>query len=378
MKAAMIKTPAVALLAAVAMLSGTGASSALDIGIVDALTGTAAVSGTADVCGARIAVDAINERGGVNGEKIALKVADNQSNPAFAAQAASNLTEEGVKYFVGGSISSTVLSMLPIIADADGLHAGGTTKAAEILSSGAKVFRLNSDNSQDGAGIAEYVSKTLGARRVAYVSLQGAYGEGALKAIQAALPADVEIVNSYFAPAETTNFQSIVTSLNADNPDAVIFAIFGNAQPVAFMRAYKQGGPAAQLLAAAGVLTESIAQSAGGSADGVISADLWLAGIDSAANATLKQEYDNRKGAIAECANSPLDKQVAITYAQVDLLAQAIAKAQSDDVETVHKAILEGSWELPQGTVRFRDDGQAIVNYHMIVGKGGTVAPLGQ
>jgi branched-chain amino acid transport system substrate-binding protein len=378
MKVTASKLNALAFTTTLGMLGSANIAHALDIAIVDALTGSAAVSGIADVCGAKIAVEVVNARGGVNGEPLTLRVADNQSNPAFAAQAASNLTEEGVKFFVGGSISSTVLSMLPIIADEGGLHTGGTTKAAEILSSGALVYRLNSDNSQDGASIAEYVSSTLGAKRIAYVSLQGAYGEGALKAIQDSLASDVEIVNTYFAPAETTNFQSIVTSLNADNPDAVIFAIFGNAQPVAFMRAYKQGGPDAQLLAAAGVLTESIAQSAGGAADGVISADLWLAGIESAANDALKQEYEARKDSIPECSSSPLDKQVAVTYAQVDLLAQGIDKAQSTDVETVHKMILEGSWQLPQGTVTFREDGQAIVEYHMIVGEGGTVAPLGR
>lgn len=366
------------LAATAGMFACTGAAHALDIAIVDALTGSAAVSGTADVCGAKIAVEVVNARGGVAGEQLTLKVADNQSNPAFAAQAASGLTDQGVKYFVGGSISSTVLSMLPIIADAKGLHSGGTTKAAEILSSGALVYRLNSDNSQDGKSIADYVSKTMGAKRIAYVSLQGAYGEGALKSIQDSLEPGAEIVKTYFAPAETTNFQSIVTSLNADKPDAVIFAIFGNAQPVAFMRAYKQGGPDAPLVAAAGVLTESIAQSAGGAADGVISADLWLAGLDSPANEALKKEYEARKGAVAECATSPLDKQVAITYAQVDLLAQAIAKAGSTDVETVHKTVLDGTWELPQGKVTFRDDGQAVVEYHMIVGKDGTVAPLAQ
>lgn len=357
-------------------LAHANAAQALDVAIVDALTGSAAVSGTGDVCGAKVAVEAINAKGGINGEQIALTVTDNQSNPAFAAQATSSLTDDGIKFFVGGSISATVLSMMPIIKDAGGLHSGGTTKAAEILSSGALVFRLNSDNSQDGASIAKYVTETLGAKRISYVSLQGAYGEGALKSIQAGLPAGAEIVNSYFAPAETTNFQSIVTSLNSDNPDVVIFAIFGNAQPVAFMRAYKQGGPAAKLVAAAGVLTESIAKSAGGGADGIISADLWVAGIDSPANNALKQEYEARKGSIAECANSPLDKQVAITYSQVDLLAQAIAKAQSTDPAVVHKTILEGTWELPQGTVTFREDGQAIVQYQMIVGENGSVAPL--
>lgn len=353
------------------------AADPIDIGIVDSLTGTVAIAGTADVCGARIAAEAINEAGGVDGQTIELHVFDNQSNPAFAAQGASNLTDEGIKFFVGGSTSATVLSTLPIIKDAGGLHAGGTTKAQEILNSGAWVFRLNSDNSQDGKSIADYLKDVVKAKHVAFAAVQGAYGEGALASIKAGLPADVEI-KPYFAPTDATNFQSIITSITADKPDAVVFAIAGNAQPVAFIRQAKQAGISVPILAGAGVLTQSVAQSAGGQADGVISSDLWLAEVDTPANQKLKADYDKYRAKFTECSDKPLDKQVAVTYSQLLLIADAIKSAKSTDPETVYKAVMGGEWDLPQGKVKFREDGQALIHSYMIVGKGGSVSPLSQ
>jgi branched-chain amino acid transport system substrate-binding protein len=357
-------------------ISAAQAVETFDIGIIDSLTGTVAVAGNANVCGAKVAEAAINASGGVVGRQIKLHVADNQSNPAFAAQAASKLTDEDVKFFVGGATSATVLSMLPIIADVNGLYTGGSTKADEILHSKAMVVRLNSDNSQDGASIAKYVSETLKARKISYVSVQGAYGEGALVSIKKALPADIQIVNTYFAPAETTNFQSILTSVRADNSDAVIFAIAGSSQPVAFIRQYKQAGLDAPAIAGTGVLTQTVAQAASGSADGVASADLWMAEIDKPANNKLKADYEQYGKSIAECGNKPLDKQGAITYSQVALLAQGAAKAKSFDPKAIYKVLKEGTWDLPQGEVKFRDDGQALVTYYPIVGKNGTVLPL--
>jgi branched-chain amino acid transport system substrate-binding protein len=253
---------------------------------------------------------------------------------------------------------------------------GGTTKAAEVLQSGALVLRLNSDNAQDGASIADYLTNTLRAKRIDFVALQGAYGQGALASIKASLGPDSKITNTFFAPPDTTNFQSIVTSIAADQPDAVVWAIFGNAQPVAFMRQYRQSGIRAPLVAAAGTLTSSLVQAAGGAAEGVVSADLWTVDLETPANRALKTAFERHKGQHPECSGKPLDKQVAITYSQLLLLSQGIAKADSVDPARVRETLLKGTWDLPQGTVRFNPDGQAQVKYSMLVAKGNEVVAL--
>lgn len=363
---------------ALAASIGAGAANAeqVNVGVIDSLTGAAAFGGAADVCGVRVAVDALRDAGLLGERTINLMVEDDQSKPAVAAQAASRLTAEGVKFFVGGAFSSTILAVLPIVKDAGALHTGGTSKADQLFEAGALVVRLNSDNAQDGASIAKYVSQDLKAKKIAFVALHGAYGEGALASIKASLAEGSEISDVYTAPAETTNFQSIITSIAADEPDAVIWAMFGNAQTVAFMRQYKQAGLKATQIAAAGNLTASQTKLAAGAADGVISADLWTAQVENPANAVLREAFAKYGPHYGECADKPLDKQVAISYSQMYLLASAIAKADSDDPETVRSTILSNEWELPQGHVKFNDKGQAIVQYYMIIGKGDDVVPL--
>lgn len=369
------RSVAVAAVAA-SLCAGAASAEQINIGVIDSLTGAAAFGGAADVCGVRIALDALRDASLLGERTINLMVEDDQSKPAVAAQAASRLTAEGVQFFVGGAFSSTILAVLPIVKDAGALHTGGTSKADQLFQAGALVVRLNSDNAQDGASIAKYVSEDLGAKRIAFMALHGAYGEGALESIKASLTEGSEISDVYFAPAETTNFQSIITSIAANEPDAVIWAMFGNAQTVAFMRQYKQAGLAATQVAAAGNLTASQAKLAGGAADGVISADLWTVQTENAANAVLREAFEKYGAQYGECADKPLDKQVAISYSQMYLLASAIAKADSVDPQTVRETIIANEWELPQGTVRFDEMGQAVVQYYMIVGKGDDVVPL--
>ena len=142
------------------------------------------------------------------------------------------------------------------------------------------------------------------------------------------------------------------------------------------MRQYKQAGLNIPMLAGAGTLTASLAKAAGGAADGVVSADLWTPEVDNAANRTLSASFDKYRGQYSECSGKPLDKQVTISYAQLMLLAQSIVKAKSTDPKTVRDTILANTWDLPQGLVRFRPEGQAIVQYYMLIGKGDQVIPL--
>lgn len=352
------------------------AADAFDIGIVNSLTGVTAVAGTANLCGANIAARTVNETGGIDGRPVVLHAEDDQSRPASASQAATKLTALGIKYFVGGASSNTVLAEIPVFKDAGSLFLGGTAKADQVLQSGGLVVRLNSNNAQDGAIIADYVSKTLHAKVIDEVSLQGAYGQGALASINKALAPGVTVKNTAFAPAEAANFQSILTSIAADQPDAVVWAMYGDSQPVAFMRQFKQFAIKAHSVAGAGTLTASLVKAAGGAADGLISADIWVDGLRTPANDALKAAFDKHKAQVPACAGVPLDKQVAITYSQVLLLSMAVAQAKSSEPGKLRDTIVHGTWDLPQGEVKFDPDGQARAQYHMIQVKGETIGAL--
>jgi ABC-type branched-subunit amino acid transport system substrate-binding protein len=142
------------------------------------------------------------------------------------------------------------------------------------------------------------------------------------------------------------------------------------------MRQYKQSALAAPAVWTAGGLTQAIAQAAAGAADGIASSDIWVAELENDANKKLKSDFEKFSKSIAECVGKPLDKQVALNYSQVLLYADAVKKTNSFDPSVVYKAIKAGTWALPQGEVKFQDDGQAIAHYYGIIGKNGSVEAL--
>jgi len=347
----------------------------LPVGVVESLTGPVAISGLPNACGARIAESELAKEGRPKSHRLVLHVEDDQSKPASAVQAATKLTSQGVKHFVGGTSSFTVLASLPVLNDAGAFYTGGAVKTDELLKAG-NVLRVQSSVSQDAGVIAEYVAKTLGAKKIGFVALQGAFAEGALAAIKAALPPGSAITKQFFAPVDTTNFQSVITSLAAEKPDAVIFATFGQTQTIALLRQYKQANLGAPLVGAAGLLNATAVQAAGAAADGVVSADIWNPGIDSPANKKFLQSFNEFKGKHKECENIPLDKLVPLAYSQMQLLAGAIDKANSVDPVTLRKTALANTWDLPLGTVQFEPNGQAKTRLTLIVAKGGELTLL--
>jgi branched-chain amino acid transport system substrate-binding protein len=348
----------------------------LHVGVMESLTGPVALAGTSNACGFRIAADMLASEGRPKDYKFVLHLEDDQSKPAAAVQAITKLTSEGITLFLGGTSTFTVMSVLPLFNDAGALYTGGVVKSDDLLKTDGHILRLNSSTAMDGAIIADYAANKLGAKKIAFVALQGAYADGALAAIKAALPEGSEISDTFILPVETSNFQPVLTSLASAKPDAVIYGIFGTTQSVALLRQYKQANLGIPLIATSGTLNISTTKAAAGAADGVASADIWSPGLENDVSNKVKQAFEQYKDAHAECKNVPLDKLIAISYGQIVLLADAIDKAGSIDPATLRKTIIEGSWDLPQGTVTFEPNGQGLSEQILVIGKGDDVVPL--
>lgn len=349
---------------------GGGGPMTVKLGMIDSLTGITAGAGTANACGAQVAVKAVNDGKTQGTENVALELAleDDQSTPAVAARAATTLTSQGIKLFVGGSNSATVLASMPIINDAGGMHTGGTSKSPDFLSAGQYVVRINSDSGQDGKAVADFVN-AQSPKTVTFVAARGAFGEGAVTTVKADIDSAIKSTTT-FVGETSTNFDSVITDLVRSKPDVVVF-IFGNSgQQVAWMRAWQQSGLDSTLVAYPGNLGGSTAEAAGGAATGVITLDIYAPFFDNAANTTLQEAFEAYAGDIGECKGKTVDRQFGLTYAQVLLMAQAAAKAKSADPATLRETMLAGTWSLPQGDVSFQPNGQVDGQYSTFVGEG--------
>ena len=71
------------------------------VGIAGSLTGPMAISYIPLIDGLRIYLEAVNDRGGINGRQVKILIEDSQSSPAEAAVAARKLTEMGAHILFG-------------------------------------------------------------------------------------------------------------------------------------------------------------------------------------------------------------------------------------------------------------------------------------
>ena len=90
----------------------------IKIGFAGALTGPAAYVGLEIKRGAEIAIDEINEKGGVKGHKLVLVARDDEHNPVRTVAQYRELVErENVVAMIGASNSASMLAVAPIVND---------------------------------------------------------------------------------------------------------------------------------------------------------------------------------------------------------------------------------------------------------------------
>ena len=107
-----MKSKIIAGVSLVAMLAFASVARAdITIGLVAPVTGPVAAYGDQVRNGAQAAVDAINEKGGVLGEKLVLKLVDDAGDPKQGVSGANLLVAEGVKYVVGPVTSGVAIPL---------------------------------------------------------------------------------------------------------------------------------------------------------------------------------------------------------------------------------------------------------------------------
>src|SRR6187200_2507716 len=149
---------------AIALLLGlTSPAMAQDIkvGTIFPLSGGAGPDGQSVTNAVKLAIEQINEKGGLLGRKLVLISKDDESTPAVGVSRANELIAEKVDVVLEGWNSPVTLAMQPILARAGILDITTVSKADLILAgeSNPQAIRINSSNGFDAEVIAKYVAE---------------------------------------------------------------------------------------------------------------------------------------------------------------------------------------------------------------------------
>jgi branched-chain amino acid transport system substrate-binding protein len=333
---------------------GTGQASTGDIEVafIGDFVNAAAPYSTASFEGAKLAVEEINDAGGVKGRQLVLSNYDDKNEPVQAVSIAQRVAPEATAVIQGGS-SSTTLAAIPYIEQAGKPFFVTVSSNPAVTGSGyAWVNRVHLSDADQVKKLVAYAVESGGYKRIALVHDTGDYGTGGGRLAEEELgKRGVKPVSTQTYNVGATDFSAQINALRDANADAVIFwgqLDFGArfAEQMASL-----GLADVQLLGGSGFVSNTYLELAGEAADGTVATWAYLDPKNPVVS-KLSETYKSRT-------NRNLDVYAAQSYDLVHLLAEAIEKAGTEP-EALQKAIRESRHDGAVGELTFDETGQNV------------------
>jgi branched-chain amino acid transport system substrate-binding protein len=323
-----------------ALLLAAPAGAQLKLGVVDNLTGAAAAYGVAHANGIRLAVDEINEAGGIKGiGKIELMVEDDASKPSDAVNATNKLiTRDKIDFLMASCSSATTLALVPIHTRLEMINLNSCSSSKLItdpLPSGQPnkwIFRTQYRSDRTAAYVAEFAVKELGAKKIGILNDTNEYGraaaDGALAHLES-LGQKAAVHATYNAGDKT--FSAQLLKLKEAGADTV--AYFGYYQEASLiLKQAKQLGLDLRMVTTDVLHTPVFVELAGADSNGVLVTTAFTKDSQDPKAAKFTEAYSKKFG------KDPTG-QSAMGYDAVYLMKWAYEKAGTRDKAKVRDAL---------------------------------------
>ncbi|MFH1371607.1 MAG: ABC transporter substrate-binding protein [Planctomycetota bacterium] len=200
-------------------------SEVIKIGAILPLTGESAFWGENIKNGIELAVDEINQKGGILGKKVAILYEDTQGQPAVGTQVVSKLISiHKVQCIIGDVISSVMLAVAPIM-ERNKCVLLGFGESAEITNAGDYIFRNWNSVASDAEITGDFAAKHSHA--VVVLSQNDAFGKSAKELFVSELrKKNVKIVMDEVFSKGETDYRAILTKLQTLEYDGLYIASF--------------------------------------------------------------------------------------------------------------------------------------------------------
>lgn len=187
-------------------------------GVVTSQTGGASQLGVGELRGAQLAAEYVNSKGGVNGHKIQIESADDQSKPDQALQQTRNLIGKKVTALVGPSVVANCNAVAPFVKDNGPVEyclSPGIAASGFVWSASAKTDAMAAETMK--------YWKSKGITRIAIINTTDASGtDGGRAAAEAAQKAGVTVTAQVtYEPAAVSATAQLQQAM-ASNPQALV------------------------------------------------------------------------------------------------------------------------------------------------------------
>jgi branched-chain amino acid transport system substrate-binding protein len=344
-----------------------GGGNTISIGVETPTTGSSAKMGQDMNHAIQMAVDEINNKGGVLGKKISLTFADDAADPQTAAAAANKLVSQGVVAVVGGYASGAVLPASGVYHQAGIPMVVTAANSAKIPAQGYNnIFLINGTTTAQAQTAADYMVHKLKGKRIAILNDNSAYSvDLANQTKKFVEQMGGQVVAFDAVNPQETDFTTELTKLKSLKPDATYWTAYYAAGGL-LLKQFKQVGVSGAFGVGDGANDPTIIQIAGKqNAEGMFTTTSPTPQFIPSAKDWVKQ-YQTRFGE----APGPYS---ALSYDGMRVLADAISRAGSTDKSAIIKALAATKgFQTFGGPVSFKSDGElATSNFIVLVVKNG-------
>ena len=341
------------LFAAMALAGAASYSMAADtikIALAGPVTGAVAQYGEMQFIGAEMAIEQINNAGGVNGAMLEGVKYDDACDPKQAVAVANKIVNDEVKYVVGHLCSSSTQPASDSYEDEGIMMITAASTSPDITARGYQlVFRTIGLDSLQGPTAGNFIADHIKPKTVAVVHDKQQYGEGIATAVKQTLEGKGTKVAVFEGiNAGDKDFSSLISKLKQANVD---FVYYGGYHPELglLLRQSAEKGLKAKFMGPEGVGNKEISAIAGPASEGLL--------------VTLPKSFDQdpKNQALVEAFKAknqdPSGPFVFPAYAAVQVMAEGMKKAGSTDTDKVAAALRANSFETPTGTLAFDEKG---------------------
>ena len=318
------------------------------VGVLWSQTGVTAVIEESQLKGTLLAIEEINEAGGVNDRELAPVIYDPASEPAnFARLADKLLTEDKVTTIFGCYTSSSRKAVLPVVERRNGLLWYPTLY--EGFEYSPNVIYTGAAPNQNSFELTEYMMERYG-NRFFFIGSDYIYPRESNRIMREFLDArgGTVVAERYLdLRAGPEEFNPIIRDIKHMRPDVIFSTVVGQATAYLY-QSYSDAGlnPADMPIASLTTTEAEIGLMGADVGEGHITAAPYFQGVETEANSVFVSKYKKRFGD-SERTNMCVES----AYFQVHVFAKALAETNTMDTDVLRPMVLGSEFNAPQGQI---------------------------
>ncbi|MDW7673490.1 MAG: ABC transporter substrate-binding protein, partial [Bacillota bacterium] len=300
---------------------GCGGGNADEIVIASAnpMTGDSAQFGDMKVKAIQLALDEVNEAGGIDGKQVKLLVGDDTGNPKEAPNVAQKFaSDDKVLAVIGHWNSSATLAArgiydaakIPVITD--------SVNKAITDGSTPYIYRISLTDTTQAEQLAKYAVEKMGAKKIAILYANNDFGLGIksdFSAMAEKLGAEIVIEETYFE-GQSKDFSPQLTKIKGTNPDLLF--VPGYYVETALIAQQRQSvGLDIPMLGTDGISSEELIKLGGQAVEGIKFTGFFHPDIEFAGTADFVNSFKAKY-------NKEPDTYAALAYDSAKLIIKAI------------------------------------------------------